>query len=386
MRLLTAALIALLLVQPAFAATTPYTIDVLMPLTGPAAFVGHAQEQAARVYEAAVNKSGGIHGQPLHFEIHDDQTNPTIAVQIVNEILQKHPTVILGPSISGTCAALGPLLVNGPLEFCFSPALAPAKGSFVFAASAPEKTLLYAGYARVRAFGYKRLAAIIANDASGQFEMQYTKEALALPANQSMKLVALETFAPSDLSVAAQVAKIKAANPDIIYVWSVGTAFGTVIRELANAGLNVPIVTPPTNTSEGQLAQLKAFLPKTLVTSGMPYQGKLQNSALKGAASEYLDGLKEAGIKPDAMQAYAWDGMKIVVSALRALPAGATAAQIRDYVSGMHDFAGVMGVYDFRAEQHGLDGNDIPYLQWDPARSAWTYFDSPPPKANAAVR
>lgn len=365
-------------IGPVSAADT-YTIDVLMPLTGPAAFVGQAQQQAARVYETIVNRTGGIHGQPLHFEIHDDQGNPTTAVQITNEIMTRRPAVILGPSISGPCGALAPLLTNGPLEFCFSPALEPGKGSFVFASSATEKTLIYTGYARVHALGYKRLAAIIANDASGQFEMQYTKEALALPANQSMKLVALETFAPADISVAAQVAKIKAANPDIIYVWAVGTAFGTVIRELANAGVDVPVVTPPTNTSLGLLTQFHDFLPKTLVTTGMPYQGRMKNTALKTAASEYLDGLKDAGVKPDTMQAFAWDPMRIVVAALRALPAGASAAQVRDYIESMHDFPGIMGIYDFRGgDQHGLDGNDIPYLVWDPAQTAWKYFDAPP--------
>jgi branched-chain amino acid transport system substrate-binding protein len=368
----------LLASRPAMAADT-YTIDVLMPLTGPAAFVGQAQQQAARVYETIVNRTGGIHGQPLHFEIHDDQGNPTTAVQLTNEIMTRHPAVILGPSISGPCGALAPLLVNGPLEFCFSPALEPANRSFVFASSATEKTLLYSGYARVRALGYKRLAAIIANDASGQFEMQYTKEALALTANQSMKLVALETFAPADISVAAQVAKIKAANPDILYVWAVGTAFGTVIRELANSGVNVPVVTPPTNTNLRLLAQYHDFLPKTLVTSGMPYQGRIKNAALEKAASEYLDGLKEADVKPDTMQAYAWDPMRIVVSALRALPAGASAAQVRDYIETMHGFSGIMGSYDFRGgDQHGLDGNDIPYLVWDPAQNAWKYFDAGP--------
>jgi ABC-type branched-subunit amino acid transport system substrate-binding protein len=66
------ALIVVLASRPATAADT-YTIDVLMPLTGPAAFVGQAQQQAAHVYETIVNRSGGIHGQPLHFEIHDDQ-------------------------------------------------------------------------------------------------------------------------------------------------------------------------------------------------------------------------------------------------------------------------------------------------------------------------
>jgi branched-chain amino acid transport system substrate-binding protein len=287
--------------------------------------------------------------------------------------------VILGPSISGPCGALAPILVNGPLEFCFSPALEPAKGSFIFASSATEKTLLYSGYARVRALGYKRLAAIIANDASGQFEMQYTKEAPALTANQSMKLVALETFAPSDISVAAQIAKIKAANPDIIYVWAVGTAFGTVIRELANSGINAPVVTPPTNTNQALLAQYHDFLPKTLVTSGMPYQGRIKSAALEKAASEYLDGLRDAGVKPDTMQAFAWDPMRIVVSALRALPPGSSATQLRDYIETMHGFSGIMGSYDFRSgDQHGLDGADIPYLVWDPAQNGWKYFDTGP--------
>lgn len=40
------------LVQPVWAATATYSIDMILPLTGPAAFAGHAQEQAARVYEA----------------------------------------------------------------------------------------------------------------------------------------------------------------------------------------------------------------------------------------------------------------------------------------------------------------------------------------------
>jgi branched-chain amino acid transport system substrate-binding protein len=96
----------LLLVQPAFAAGT-YSIDIILPLTGPAAFAGHTQEQAARVYESVVNKTGGIHGQQLHFEIHDDQSSPTVAVQIANDLLTKHPIIVLGPSVTATSAVNG---------------------------------------------------------------------------------------------------------------------------------------------------------------------------------------------------------------------------------------------------------------------------------------
>jgi len=368
-----------LLMQPAPAVAATYTIDMILPLTGPAAFAGKSQEEAARVYEAVVNKSGGIHGQQLHFELHDDQSNPTVAVQLANDILQKHPVVVLGPSVTATCAAIAPLFVNGPVDFCFSPVVEPPHGGYVFASSIALRSLLAEGYTRMRSLGYKRVAAIFATDASGQVELQITKDWFAQPANANIKLVDAETFAPTDISVAAQVAKIKAANPDIIYVWAIGTAFGTAIHELSNAGVDVPVVTSPSNTTETQLAQFKTFLPATLVTSGMPYQSTLQNPALKAAASEYLDGMKAAGLKPETMQSYAWDPMRIAVTALRTLPANASAQQLHDYLETMHDIGGIWGIYDFRTgDQHGIAGKDIPYFRYDAAKDAWVYFDLAP--------
>lgn len=370
------AALLLLLVQPASAAGTT-SIDVILPLTGPAAFAGQSQEQAVRVYEAAVNKSGGIHGQTLHFEIHDDQSNPTVAVQLANDILAKHPVVVLGPSVTATCAAIAPLFANGPVDFCFSPVGEPARGGYVFASSIALRTLLAGGYSRMRSLGYKRVAALFATDASGQFELQVTKDWFA--ANRDIQLVAGETFAPTDISVAAQVAKIKAANPDIIFVWAIGTAFGTAIRELANAGLDVPVLTSPSNTSPAQLAQYKTVLPKALITSGMPYQTTLKNAALKAAASEYLDGMKAAGFKPDTMQSYAWDPMKLAVTALRNLPPNPSAAQFHDYLESMHDVGGIWGIYDFRSgDQHGVTGNDVPYFRYDANSDGWIFFDLHP--------
>jgi branched-chain amino acid transport system substrate-binding protein len=382
-RALIAALV-LLLLRPVSADPAAYSIDMILPLTGPAAFAGRSQEDAARAYETIVNKSGGIHGQTLHFDIHDDQSNPTVAVQIVNELLPKHPIVILGPDVTATCAAVTPLFINGPVNFCFSPAIVPPRGGYVFASSATLQSLVYAGYSRAAKMGYHRLGVLIATDASGQQDQKFTTESLALPENRSLQLVAMEAFSPTDISVAAQVAKIKAAKPDIIFVWAIGSAFGTALREIYNAGLNVPLATTPSNANEEQLAQYKAFLPKVLLTTGSPYQTpQLNNEALKAAAGEYLDALNNAGVKPNPMQAYAWDPIKITVTALRRLPPNVTAAQLRDYLEGLHNLAGLFGTYDFRVgDQHGLDGNDSRFIVWDAAGSRWQLFASPPPKAN----
>jgi branched-chain amino acid transport system substrate-binding protein len=372
-----AVLTAVLVLPVPTTAQSTVTIDMLLPLTGPAAFSGTTQQQAARAYEATINKTGGIHGVPLHFEFHDDQSNPTVAVQLVNELLPKHPTVVLGPSVTATCAAVAPLFVNGPVNFCFSPSISPPHGGNVFASSVTLHDIQLSGYDRARKMGFKRIALICATDASGQLALQYIKEWQAVPANKDTQVVDVEAFAPNDISIAAQVAKIKAANPDIIYVWAIGTAFGTAARELANAGLtNVITYTTPANGSQSQLDTYRAFLPKTLITSGMPYQGKITNAAMKSAAAEYVNGLRDAGVKTDPMQAYAWDPIRITVNALRKLPAGATAAQLHDYLEGLHDFAGLWGVYDFRnGDQHGIDGRDNIYIQYDAAHNAWTPYE-----------
>jgi branched-chain amino acid transport system substrate-binding protein len=357
-----------------------YPLDVILPLTGAAAFAGTTEQAALRAYEASVNKSGGIHGRPVRFNVHDDQSNPLIDVQIANQLLPQHPVAVLGPSVTATCSAIMPLFVNGPVNFCFSPTIAPPRDGYVFAAGTSLKAFMLAEYERVRALGYKRLAVVASTDATGQQNERITREAFAQPG--SLELVDIESFNPADTSVAAIVSKVRAAKPDIVWVWAIGPAFGTVLRELANAGIDVPVGTSPTNANAELLTQYQAFLPKALIMGGLPYQGKSQTPALKAAAAEYLQAIKDAGVPTNAIQAYAWDPTRVVVSALRTLPAGATAADLKGYLNGLHGFAGLFGTYDMRTgDQHGLDGSDSPLIRWDPAAKDWKPFDGRPGKS-----
>lgn len=381
-RIVVAAALLTAMIAPLSAADAPaYSLDVLLPLTGQAAYAGQAEQAGMRAYEAAVNRTGGMHGQPLHFDFHDDQSNPAVAVQLVNQILTKHPVAVLGSAVTAMNSAIAPLFVNGPVNFGFSPAIMPAKGSYVFAAAASLQAVMFAGYAKIHQLGYHRLATIISTDATGQQNEKFTREAMALPSNRGLELVDLENFNPTDTSVAAQVAKMRSANPDIIYIWAIGTAFATALREISNEGLDVTIATTPVNANVDMLTQVQPFLPKTLIVQGLPYQGRLDSPGLKAAAAEYLGALKDAGVPPNSTQPYAWDPTRIVVEALRKMPAGATAADLRTYLAGLHDFSGLFGTYDFRSgDQHGLDGRDSPFIQYNTARKDWTMFDQRPAK------
>jgi ABC-type branched-subunit amino acid transport system substrate-binding protein len=112
----------------------PYTIDALVPLTGASAHSGQIHATALRIYENVANATGAIRGRPVHFEIHDDQSNSDIAVQLTNEILAKKPAVIMGSATVAACTAEATLVQNGPVEFCQSPGMTSRQRN-VFASS-----------------------------------------------------------------------------------------------------------------------------------------------------------------------------------------------------------------------------------------------------------
>ncbi len=81
---------------------------------------------------------------------------------------------------------------------------------------------------------------------------------------------------------------------------------------------------------------------------------------------------------PGATELLAWDAGRLVVNALRTLPAGATAAQLRDFISQLHGFAGVNGVYDFRTgDQHGLTDASVIVSRWDPLQKLMVAVSRP---------
>src|SRR5487761_2100284 len=124
-----------LALQGAAAPAMAYDINVILPLTGGGAFLGKEQQAALQVAETVINKAGGVHGQQVHFVFHDDQSNPQTSVQLANQVIAAKPTVLLGSSLVSSCNAMAALMQNGPVMYCFSPGIHPAKGSYIFTSS-----------------------------------------------------------------------------------------------------------------------------------------------------------------------------------------------------------------------------------------------------------
>ena len=353
------------------ASGTPFTIDVIASVTGSGAFLNAQIVTSIKAYEDTANAAGGISGRPVHFDIRDDAGEPQNAVELANQILARHPAVILGPAVQATCNAVGALAPHGPVVYCLTPGVIPEPRSYVFATSASLISIVPAMFRYIRTSGHKRVAAIITTDATGQRSDKMIEYVMKLPENKSLQLVADEHFSDKDISVAAQVARIKAANPDFIYLSASGTPFQTVMRQLNEAGLfAIPIVTSSANMSTRMLAPFVKVPPSELVFNGPRFWGSSNesNPALRAAIAEYHAAYKKLGAEETPNDDFGWDTAKIVIDAFRHLGIGATATQVHDYIENLKGFPGINGLYDFSSgDNHGLDGNSIVMLRWDAA-------------------
>lgn len=373
---LVCALAASLSAAPARATDAPYTIDVILSLTGGGAFLGAEEKTSIELVEKTVNADGGIAGRPVHFLIHDDRSSPQVAVEIAKGVLPQHPAALLGSSLAAACKALAPLVAQGPVLYCFSPVIQPKPGSFVFSTDTSVKALTVASIHYFRRRGWYRLAIMTSTDASGRAGEQALHAAVALPQNKAMQIVADEHFATTDVSVEAQLARIKAAHPQLLFVWSTGSPLATVLRGLAQANLTLPVATTNGNMNWAEMKQFAPFLPKQIYFQSSPWaqdDGRLERpAAVIAKQREFYQAYAAAGLVPDQGSLVGWEPPMIVVSALRALGSGATAQQLRAYLQHLKGFAGVAGLYDFeRTPQRGLDVSNAVVTRWDAAANRW---------------
>jgi branched-chain amino acid transport system substrate-binding protein len=370
--LLLAAVLAASLAAGAVPASSasPYTIDVILSLTGFYAFVGNEDAEAFKVFEDYANRTGGIRGQQLHFDIHDDQSSPAVAVQLSNQMIAKHPAVVMGSQGGSLCSAMMPLFKDGPVQYCLVPSIYPPKNGYVFAAQIALNPFVNGMIRYLRLRGWKKIAIITSTDGSGTVDDIATKESLALPENKDVQVVAWEHFNPTDINVNAQAIRIKNAGAQAVIVWTAGTPFGTVLRSFNDVGVNLPVETSNANAQPRQLMGYQSFLPAEMVMPGPLYlspsaadRPSLRRAFLAFYQAFAADGKKaEPGSAPSV-----WDSSSIVLSALRQLGPNATANDIRQYILSLRDFAGTDGIYDFSSgDQHGLSDKSVVLTTFNP--------------------
>jgi branched-chain amino acid transport system substrate-binding protein len=363
--------IAVMLLSSAARAADPYEINVILTLTGGGTFTGVGQLQAIQLAEAQINRAGGINGRPIKFVVKDNQTNPQVTIQLMQALIAQKVPVILGPSDAASCNAIMPLVAqNGPVAYCLTAGAKPTPGGYVFSTLTSTPDLIAVAIRYFRERGWKRMAYLLQTDASGQDAETGILADVALPENKGVEIVDAEHFAPGDISVSAQLARIKAANPQALLAWVTGTGGGTIRHGMHDAGFDIPVLLSPGNMTEAFTKQYGPVLTDTMFLPGMAFYGGTTHvdARTRSALDLFATTYRAAGAAPNQVAISAWDPTLFVVEALRRAGLDAPASKIRDTLINSN-WVGVNGAYDYHAyPQRGIGRGAIVMVRWDTAK------------------
>ena len=215
------------------------------PLSGGVAVYGVECKNGIDLAIEEINAAGGINGKTLEFICEDDEGDPAKSVNAYKKLVTNDGVeYVIGSLTSGCTIALTNLAQNQKILQIAPAATAPAitdAGNFIFRTCFidPFQGRVGGKFAADN-LGCKKAAILydIGNDYSVGLMENFEKEFKA----QGGSVVAKESYGTGDKDFNAQLTKIKAANPDVVYLPDYYGTVALIAKQLRAQGINTPIV------------------------------------------------------------------------------------------------------------------------------------------------
>ena len=336
----------------AFKGKQPIVVGHFASMSGDTASFGQSADEGIRLAAAQINAAGGVMGRPVKVVTADDASKATEARTAAQKLIERDGAVaLLGEIASSRSIAAAPVADDLKVPM-LSPASTNPKVTvddagkvrpFVFRACFidPFQGTAMATFAmnpKPDGLGLKKFAVLYPNNSDyGTGLTQYFKKAVA---DKGGTVVAEESYAEKqDKDFKGQLTKIKAANPEAIYVPGYYTEVGLIALQARELGLNVPLLggdgwdSKQTVATGGKAVEGCYFTNHISLDSDRP---EVQ-SFVKAYHAKYGD-----SAQPDAMTVLGYDAMKLLADAVsRAKSTDGPA--VRDALADTSDFAGASG-------------------------------------------
>lgn len=252
MRSIGVSILVFLLASPALGQqASVIKIGGLAPTTGNVATFGVGQRNSYELAVEEVNKAGGLkvgaarHRVQLIFE--DEQNSPEVGATVARKLInQDGVKAILGPTNTKVCLAVGPIAQENKVPMitptCTNPKVTLV-GDFIYRAGFIDTFQGAVGAHFVHKTLGKRRAGVLFDNGN-----DYTK-GLATYFRDAFeklggKVVAFESFTDEEKTVdfRAQLIRIKATNPDVLYTSDYYGAAALMAKQAKEIGMNVSLM------------------------------------------------------------------------------------------------------------------------------------------------
>jgi branched-chain amino acid transport system substrate-binding protein len=227
---------------PAWAEGTINLID-LAELSGSGATVGTNFKNGVDLAVEEINAHGGILGAKIVVSHLDTQSNAGIAKGLAEKALDSQPYALLGPGYSGSVKVVEPLAAEaGIAEIMGGEAadLTEKGNKFAFRTSFGQQSSMPKIAKYIAEVLKAKTAAIVYvnNDFGKGGNESISKEFAA----RGVKVVFDDSTEAGQADFAADALKVKAANPDVAFIYLNEEESARMLKELRKADVKAPLV------------------------------------------------------------------------------------------------------------------------------------------------
>jgi branched-chain amino acid transport system substrate-binding protein len=229
-------------------------IGMIAPMSGGESAIGLGMKNSASLAIDQANQNCTVPGYRLAFQPEDDQATPQVAAQAASKLASDpHVAAVVGTYNSSTAQSAMPILAQNHIVEISSGNTSPALTLGDSPATNPKRPfdnyfrlcatdLVQAPFGAqylVQKAGKKRIAVIDDGKTYGVgLADNFVKEAKKLGAT----IVDRERVGEKDTDFSSVIAKVRPHTPDAVYYGGEYPAAGPLSKQLAEAGLNVPLM------------------------------------------------------------------------------------------------------------------------------------------------
>ena len=322
-----------------------------LEMTGGSASYGISSKNAIELAFKEINEKGGINGKQLELVVADNKSEAAEATNAMQKLVsQDNVVAVIGPNLSSSVIAAS--AINNSAKVLDIAPMATNPYVTVDEASGKTKDFNYrtcfidpfqgtvmAKFATAE-LGVGNAAILIDNSsdyAKGLaqfFKENFVKEGGAVTAEES--------YLQKDTDFKATLTKIKATNPDFLYVPGYYQEVGLIVKQARELGMNMPIAGGD-GWDSAKMPEIAgaAALNNTYFSS--LYSPDDSSDINKNFVAAYE---KAYGQKPDVFAALSYDSALLVAEAIK--NAGSTEpAKISEAMAKINGFSGVSGSVTF---------------------------------------
>lgn len=348
-------------------AQEPYRLGEVCFCTGPAPQYGEYCQQGLEMALEDLAKEGWIKGRKLEVIREDCQAQPKLGIAGLTKLINIHKVPAFMTYGSSIVLALAPIAEANKVVLLNTMAVSEKirhAGDFTFSNIAgSEVEVVQAAEFAFKELKAKKVAVLFVNNEFGLsgktvFTQGLGKLGGVVPAAEAHEIGATD--------YRTQLTKIRAASPDLIFMYSHDKEIGHALKQAKQLGVKTPwLVFSGANAPV--TFEIAGPALEGVIMPQWPYDPVGGTPKMKEFAKRYQD---KYGKSPVIYVATCYDGYRLLAEALRA---GATSGpEIRDFLYKVKNYEGITGTINFDQDGQVIwparfmvvrDGKLVPYAK-----------------------